>query len=210
MCGLEMKRTVSGDCMNWKSFGLPSATHKALKKENAICLWLSKDLWRLKTLSVLDTDYTGRSFLAMCLKTFWHFPLLLRIRNGNWLLLMTGQCFKNNESRSSYSLKIGRSTHWLGSFFLNAVLTIFSQESHRAHQVKVRTLELWSAFCRKLSVSCVLSVLSVPQCILTKWAVTKNPRKPRMAFLSSIVHLCSRELQNRNSRLRKSILFNLS
>lgn len=73
MGGLELERTMSGDYMSWKSFGLPSVTHKALKKENAICPWLSKDLWRLKTLSVLDTDYIERSFLAMCLKTLWHF-----------------------------------------------------------------------------------------------------------------------------------------
>lgn len=134
MCGLELERTVSGDCMNWKSFGLPSVAHKPLKKENEICAWLSIDLWRLNTLLDLDPDYIGRSFLAPRLKSLWHFHLLLRIRNGNWLLLMTGQCFKSNESHTSYSLRVGRSTHWLGSFFfLNAILTIFSLEPQRPH-----------------------------------------------------------------------------
>lgn len=87
-------------------------------------------------------------------------PLLLKIRNGNWLLLMTGQCFKNNESHSSFSLEIGRSTCWLGRFFLNSIFTIFSQESHRAYQVKVRTLELRSSFCWNLSVLCTQCPLS--------------------------------------------------
>lgn len=98
----------------------------------------------------------------------------------------------------------------LEGFFLNAMLTIFSQESHRAHKVKVRTVELWSEFCSKLSVSCVLSVLSVPQCTLTKGAVTKNPRKPWMDFLCSIAHLCGSKLQNRVSGLSQSILLSFS
>lgn len=32
--GLELERTAPGDCMNWKSFGSSSVTHKPLKKEN--------------------------------------------------------------------------------------------------------------------------------------------------------------------------------
>lgn len=141
MHGLELERTVSGDCMNWKALVRLQLPICHWKKENAIFAWLSKDLWRLNTLLVLDTDYIGRSLLTTCLKSLWYFCLLLRIRNGSWLLLMTEQCFKNNESHSSYSLKISRSTHWLSSFFfffLNAILSIFSPEPHRPHHCESR------------------------------------------------------------------------
>lgn len=43
LSGLELERTVPGDCMNWKSFGSSSVTHKPLKKENAVCTELSKE-----------------------------------------------------------------------------------------------------------------------------------------------------------------------
>lgn len=36
------------------------------------------------------------------------FGSVQRIRNRAWLLLVTGQCLKNNESHSSCSLKIGK------------------------------------------------------------------------------------------------------
>lgn len=116
LSGLELERTAPGDCMNWKSFGSSSVTHKPLKTESAVCTELSKESVRTQYHFSLGHILHRKVTFGYVLKSLWSFTLLPRIRNGDLLLLMTGQSFKNNESHF-YSPKIERSTHWLGRFF---------------------------------------------------------------------------------------------
>lgn len=144
-----------------------------------------RSLWRLNTTLVSGTYYIGRSFLTTCLKSLWSFSLLLRIRDGAWLLLMTGQSFKNNESHSSYSPKIGRSMHWLGScvlfFSLSAIFTIFSPEPHSPYHCESQDTSFMVWFCRKPNVLCILCPFFT-SVLIDKMESDKESRETCIAF----------------------------
>ena len=161
---------------------LAAASHTQLKKE----IQIVHNFQRICKDSVSSwscTQTLGRSFSLICVKTaflpLWKFCSFSEDKKWEVAIVVTGQCFKNNESHCSFSLRIGRAKvyTYLVAFLNSNHYHFLSRAKWSLIIIQVRALELWSGLCYKLSdLGYTTCPLWASWYMLIKWRASKTQR----------------------------------